>query len=121
MVRWLKRRRDNQPSDVLWGQVSTLLATRGRWKLEPQATPGAPSVWCFGTGGETELSVSTDHDAISVYVVDKDIEFTFPDCDALSVWLDDSERLFLNRASMSSETYNQLLHEKIAEWRGDGR
>ena len=62
--------------DGLRAQVDELLRRRPGWKLQAMATPGLPPAWCYGSGGQAELSVATDGGSIRIYVVEKDIDVT---------------------------------------------
>lgn len=106
--------------DELWDQVSGLLKSRRCWSLERQTTPGAPPIWCFGSGGECELSVSIDSGNISVYLVDKDQEITLRETGALIEWLDSNEVFFFRRTSMPGGDFDEMLARKIEEWRRQG-
>ncbi len=100
--------------------MSRLLQSRRGWSLEPQTTPGAPPTWCFGSGGESELSVSVDGGTVCAYLIDNDQEITLEDTEALTAWLDTYEPLFSRRASMTSEVFDELLLRTIDEWRHQG-
>ena len=121
MARWWTRKPDHGPQVDLRTQLSVLLGTRPGWTLEAQSTPGAPSEWCFGKGWETELSVGVGHDALTVFLRDQDAELTFPDLGVLTSWLDENEPLFANQESMPTESFDQLLRQRIAGWRAEGR
>ncbi len=51
------------------------------------ATPGLPPAWCYGSGGQAEVSVATDGGSISIYVVEKDIDVTVESTNDLAAWL----------------------------------
>ena len=51
------------------------------------STPGLPPQWCFGSGGQAELSIATDADSISVYVVERDLDVALEGTDDLVAWL----------------------------------
>ena len=51
------------------------------------STPGAPLVWCFGSGITLDLSVTTDSDSIRVQVVGTDQEVRLGSVAELVVWL----------------------------------
>jgi hypothetical protein len=73
--------------DKLRTEVDELLRRRPGWKLQAMATPGLPSVWGFGSGGQVEVSVGTDRDSISVYVVEQDLDVTLRSASELAEWL----------------------------------
>ena len=73
--------------DKLRAEVDELLGRRPGWKLQAMATPGLPPVWGFGSGGQVELSVGTDRDSISVYVVEQDLDVTLHNTSELAEWL----------------------------------
>jgi len=60
--------------------------------LEPQSSPGAPALWCLTSDWEYQLSVGVEGDAISVFLVDDDLELLLPDPASLVGWLDANER-----------------------------
>jgi hypothetical protein len=101
----------------LWDGVSRLLRARRGWRLEPQTTPGASSTWCFGSGGEADLSVGVDAGSLSVYVIGRDVEIVLPDVDALAAWLDADESVFRGRASLSSDEFDALVLHGLDAWR----
>jgi hypothetical protein len=51
------------------------------------ATPGAPTVWCFGSGSGTDLSVTVGTTSICVYVVKTDHDETLESASELVAWL----------------------------------
>ena len=73
--------------DRLRREIDELLKRRPGWKLQAMATPGLPPVWGFGSGGQVELSVGTDGDRISVYVVEQDLDVTLASTSELAAWL----------------------------------
>jgi hypothetical protein len=100
----------------LWHQVSARLESRQGWSLQSSPTPGVPPTWGLVSDGEIELSVSIENGLIAVYLVDKEVVISFPDVDRLTVWLDANEALFLQRRSMASELFDELLSGRINEW-----
>ncbi len=104
----------------LWKEVSRLLQARRGWSLEPQTTPGADPLWCFGTGGEWQLAVGVEAGAISAFLTAKDQEVNFADCGAFEEWLNANESLFLGPSSLGSEIFDEMLHRRIDEWRRQG-
>ena len=100
----------------LWHQVSTRLEARDGWSLQSSPTPGVPPTWGFVSDGEIELSVGIEDGLVALYLVDREAVITFPDEDALTVWLDANEALFLQRHSMASELFDELLNGRITEW-----
>lgn len=73
--------------DELWKQVEDLLRGRPGWSLQAMSTPGAPRAWCFGSGGETEVSVTVDRGSISVYLLEPDVDVTLGSTSELVAWL----------------------------------
>jgi hypothetical protein len=67
--------------------VARLLRRRPGWSFQVMPTPGAPPVWCFGSGGETDLSVTVDAGSICVYVVKTDHDVTLGSANELVAWL----------------------------------
>jgi hypothetical protein len=51
------------------------------------STPGAPLVWCFGSGGTVQLSVTVDGHAISVHLSATDQDFDVGNAEELVQWL----------------------------------
>jgi hypothetical protein len=51
------------------------------------STPGAPMVWCYGSGREVEVSVTVDGDAISIHVSDTDRDVELGNAEELFEWL----------------------------------
>jgi hypothetical protein len=51
------------------------------------STPGAPLVWCFGSGNEVNLSVTVDPDSIRVHVKGTDPEVRLKSVNELVEWL----------------------------------
>lgn len=68
-------------------QVARLLRRRPGWTLQAMATPGAPVVWCFGSGNEFDLSVTADPDSILVYVKGTDQAVKLGSVNELVAWL----------------------------------
>jgi len=66
--------------------------------------------------GEIELSVGLEQGLIAVYLVDRETVITFPDVGPLADWLDANEALFLQRRSMASELFDELLSGRITKW-----
>jgi hypothetical protein len=66
--------------------VARLLRRRPGWSFQVMPTPGAPPVWCFGSGGETDLSVTVDAGSICVYVVKTDHDVTLGSANELVAW-----------------------------------
>lgn len=73
--------------DDLRDEIAQLLRRRPGWTLQAVPTPGAPQVWCFGSGAATELSVSTGGGSIDIYVVKLDENVTVDTTDQLVAWL----------------------------------
>jgi hypothetical protein len=67
--------------------VTRLLRRRPGWSFQATSTPGAPLVWCFGSGGAVELSVTVDDHAIHVHVSAADDDIEVADADELAQWL----------------------------------
>jgi hypothetical protein len=76
---------------TLWKQVDQLLQRRPGWKFQAIATPGAPPLWCFESGGRSELSVTVDGGSIRIYEAGSDHEVKVGNTDELVAWLN-SER-----------------------------
>jgi hypothetical protein len=74
--------------DDLREEIAQLLRRRPGWTLQAVLTPGAPPVWCFGSGSATELSVTTSNGSIDVYIVDTDENVTLGATEQLSAWLE---------------------------------
>ena len=104
----------------LWKELSRLLQARRGWSLEPQTTPGADPLWCFGIGGHWQLAVGVEDGAVSVFHTDKDQEVIFADGVAFEDWLNANESLFLGPSSLDSEIFDDMLHRRIDEWRRRG-
>ena len=68
-------------------ELVDLFGGRPGWRLEPRSTPGSTPLWCFVFAGKIEFSVSTDGDAIHLYVMETDEELVFKDEDELTTWL----------------------------------
>jgi len=100
----------------LWHQVSARLEARQGWSLQSSPTPGVPPTWGLVSDGEIELSVGLEQGLIAVYLVDREVVITFPGVDRLTDWLDANEALFLQRRSMASELFDELLSGRITEW-----
>ena len=72
----------------LWKQVDGVLQRRPNWTFTAVPTPGAPSVWCFGSEVNPQLTVLIDGQVIrvddrrSVTVVELET------ADALVAWLE---------------------------------
>ena len=96
--------------------VEQALRGREHWSLQPSSSPGMPSQWCFLSGPQIELSVTVDQGAVVVYVMDRNTEVFFEDAVALTAWLDANEGLFLDRASMAAELFDDLLSGRIDQW-----
>jgi hypothetical protein len=73
--------------DDLREEIAQLLRRRPGWTVQAVPTPGAPQVWCFGSGGATELSVTTANGSIDVYIVNTDENVTLGTTDLLVTWL----------------------------------
>jgi hypothetical protein len=108
------------PGDDLWRQVGDLLADRRSWNIEMSSSPGAPEVWAFAPGGDTELSVGVDRALIVGFVFDLDEEFRFETIGALAAWLDATEPLVLARSSMTADVFTRRLWDRIDGWRHRG-
>ena len=68
-------------------ELVELLEGRPSWRLEPRATPGATPLWCFVSGGQTQLSVTAEDGAIRLYVMATDEELVFGSAEDLAAWL----------------------------------
>jgi hypothetical protein len=79
------------PDDELWSQLGQLFAARPGWGLEQSTTPGGAPSWCFGPGGEVELSVTVEHGTVLVYLTGSDRELPVGGVDGLRAWLDANE------------------------------
>jgi hypothetical protein len=73
--------------DDLREEIAQLLRRRPGWTLQAVPTPGAPHVWCFGSGSAAELSVTTDNGSIDLYVVNMDENVTLGTTGQLVAWL----------------------------------
>ena len=73
--------------DDLREEIAQLLRRRPGWTRQAVPTPGAPQVWCFGSGSATELAVTTGNGSIDVYVVNVDENVTLGTTDQLVAWL----------------------------------
>jgi hypothetical protein len=71
----------------LWRQVTHLLRRRPGWRIEAVATPGAEPVWCFGSPGETDLSVTADGPSVTVHVMASGADVELGTVDDLANWL----------------------------------
>jgi hypothetical protein len=71
----------------LWKQVDRLLQRRPGWRFQATATPGAPPVWCFGSEGESDLSVTVDKGSICVYEMGSDHDVKLASTEELVAWL----------------------------------
>jgi hypothetical protein len=107
-------------SDRLWDQVNQVMERRRGWALEPQSSPGAPDLWCLSSDWEYQLSVGVEGDAISVFLVDDDVELLLPDPGALVEWLDANEALFFRRRDLPVETFEEIMRARLVEWRRAG-
>ncbi|MGP8059559.1 MAG: hypothetical protein ACLP9C_07990 [Acidimicrobiales bacterium] len=99
--------------DELWAEVGGLLETRPGWSLQASSTPGAPPSWCFGSGGEVDLSVVVDAGSIWVYVMETDRDIRVAGTRELTAWLDEHEAASVNDPG---QVVDDLLHAKIVEW-----
>lgn len=75
--------------ESLFDQVGAALTARPGWRYEPATTPGAAPSWCRVSGGEIELSVGVEGDAISVYRPDREAEVAVDGIPALLAWIDE--------------------------------
>ncbi len=107
-------------SDRLWDQVNQVMERRRGWALEPQSSPGAPALWCLSADWEYQLSVGVEGQAISVFLVDHDVELRLPDPDTLVGWLDANEALFFRRRDLPAETFEEIMRARLVEWRRAG-
>lgn len=73
--------------DRLRTEVDELLRHRPGWRLQAMSTPGLPPQWCFGSGGQADLSIAIDGDSISVYVVEQDRDVALGGPEGLVAWL----------------------------------
>jgi hypothetical protein len=73
--------------DDLREEIALLVRRRPGWSLQAVSTPGAPPVWCFGSAGTNELSVTARDGSIDVYIVDLDQNVTLGTPDQLVAWL----------------------------------
>ena len=67
--------------------MDELLRHRPGWRLQAMSTPGLPPQWCFGSGGQADLSIAIDGDSISVYVVEQDRDVALGSTEELAAWL----------------------------------
>ena len=74
---------DNDPRKP----IARLLRRRPGWTFQATSTPGAPLVWCFGSGGAVELSVTVDGHAICVHVSATNQDIELGNADELVQWL----------------------------------
>ncbi len=102
--------------DELWDRVSGLLSARPGWAIEASSTPGAPPAWCFGSGGEIDLSVSVEGGAIVVYVMASDAEVTFAGVEDLTRWLDTNETTALHDPIDAGKVVDDIAHGRITHW-----
>lgn len=102
--------------DGLWEEVGEALQARHGWSLQASSTPGAPPSWCFGSGGEVDLSVSVDEGSIWVYVMETDQDVRLAGPNELTEWLDANEAASLNDPLEAGEVVGELFHGKFVEW-----
>ena len=102
--------------DDLWEKVGELLGTRPGWSLQASSTPGAPPSWCFGSGGEVDLSVSVDAGSIWVYVMETDQDVRLANTGELTAWLEEHEAGSVNDPIEAGEVVGDLLHGRVVEW-----
>jgi hypothetical protein len=75
------------PSDQTRKEIARLLRRRPGWRFQATSTPGAPLVWCFGSGGAVELSVTVEGQAIHIHLSATDQDIEVGDTDELAQWL----------------------------------
>jgi len=109
-------KRDNQ----LWDEVSRVLKPRPGWSLQVGSSPGAPPAWCFGSGGEVDLTVTVDRGAIVLYVQETDKDIGFETIEDLTAWLDANEATALDVAPQAGEIVDDLKHGRYLRWRHEG-
>jgi hypothetical protein len=102
--------------DELWDRLGEALGVRPGWAIEASSTPGAPPAWCFGSGGEIDLSASVETGAIVVYVMASDAEIEFAGVDELTTWLDANEVAALGDPVEPGEVVDDILHGRITHW-----
>lgn len=94
--------------------VADLFGSRPGWRLEPQSTPGAATVWCFVFGGKIEFSVTADVDSIHLYEMETDREITFKDAEELATWLSTHRAEALQEPPTPSSRKSRF--RKFFEW-----
>ncbi len=77
--------------DELQKDVDELLRRLPGWTLQAIATPGAPPVWSFGSGGHTELTVAVDRASICVYLMKSEREVKLGSMNEFVGWLQDRQ------------------------------
>jgi hypothetical protein len=78
------------------------------------STPGAPLVWCFGSGGEIELSLTVDRRSICVYIVERDQDVTLRSASELVAWLNANKAGSLQ--DPTSGMVDKLKGGKLFKW-----
>lgn len=102
--------------DELAEAVTRLLGSRGGWSLQPSPTPGTPPAWCFGSGGEIDLSVVVDRGTIDVYRMEDDRDLRFATVEDLTDWLDANEAASLEGPLQAGEIVKELAHGDFVKW-----
>ena len=100
--------------DVLWHQVGGLLSERRSWNIEMSSSPGAPEVWAFAPGGDTELSVGVDRDLIR-WASSSPSTRSSPSRTSVP-WPRGStprSRLVLARSSMTADVFTRRIWDRI--------
>jgi hypothetical protein len=71
----------------LWKQVDLVLQRRPGWNFHAVSSPGAPSVWCFGSERDPELIVEIGDQVIRIEDRTSDATTEVESADALTAWL----------------------------------
>jgi hypothetical protein len=104
-------------NETLWDQVHAVMTPRAGWSLEPQSSPGSPHLWCLPHDEGYELTVGVEGHAVSIYLVEQDLELLLPDTASLKEWLDTNESLFRQRDTMTKDMFESLLLDRAVQWR----
>jgi hypothetical protein len=71
----------------LWKQVDLVLQRRPGWNFHATSSPGAPSVWCFGSERDPELIVEIGDQLIRIEDRGSNATVEVENADALGAWL----------------------------------
>ena len=71
----------------LWKQVDLVLQRRPGWTFHAVSSPGAPSVWCYGSERDPELIVEISNPLIRVEDRTAPATVEVENADALIAWL----------------------------------